>query len=303
MPHLVERCFRAAGVEMADLLRLEPVDPMYRAVFADGSELFVRQGREAMTEEVRRQCGAHDAAAFERFCDWLGRLYRTEMPHFIERNHDGPLDLVRPLGPAARPGAARRVRPARRGGGAPVPRRAAAAAAQLPVALRRPGALRGARPVRGHHLHGRGQRRRRPGGRDARAPRGPGHRGGQGRRPAALRGARRADPAGRGVDRDRCGACAWRAARWSAADAVVCNPDLPVAYRTLVPGLPPPRAVRRGRYSPSAVVWHAGVRGPLPRGRPTTTSTSGARGTPRSARCSATGAACPSRRGWSASRR
>ena len=34
------------------------------------------------------------------------------------------------------------------------------------------------------------------------------------------------------------------------ADAVVCNPDLPVAYRTLLPGLPAPRAVRTGRYSP-----------------------------------------------------
>ena len=32
MPHLVERCFHAAGVEMHDLLRLAPVDPMYRAV-------------------------------------------------------------------------------------------------------------------------------------------------------------------------------------------------------------------------------------------------------------------------------
>jgi phytoene desaturase len=46
----------------------------------------------------------------------------------------------------------------------------------------------------------------------------------------------------------------------------VCNPDLPVAYRTLLPGLPAPRTVRRGRYSPSAVVWHAGVRGELPAG-------------------------------------
>ena len=121
MPHLVERCFHAAGVEMADLLRLEPVDPMYRAVFADGSELRVRQGREAMTEEVRQVCGAADAAAFERFCDWLGRLYRTEMPHFIERNYDGPLDLIRPLAAGRRPGAARGVRPARPRRGAPVP--------------------------------------------------------------------------------------------------------------------------------------------------------------------------------------
>ena len=45
------------------------------------------------------------------------------------------------------------------------------------------------------------------------------------------------------------------------ADAVVCTLDLPVAYRQLLPDLRPPRAVRHGSYSPSAVVWHVGVRG------------------------------------------
>jgi phytoene desaturase len=45
------------------------------------------------------------------------------------------------------------------------------------------------------------------------------------------------------------------------ADAVVCNPDLPVAYRTLLPGTPMPRVARRGKYSPSCVLWHVGVKG------------------------------------------
>jgi phytoene desaturase len=45
------------------------------------------------------------------------------------------------------------------------------------------------------------------------------------------------------------------------ADAVVCTVDLPTAYEQLLGDLRPPRAVRRGRYSPSAVVWHVGVRG------------------------------------------
>lgn len=46
-----------------------------------------------------------------------------------------------------------------------------------------------------------------------------------------------------------------------AADAVVCTLDLPAAYQQLLGDLRPPRAVRRGNYSPSAVVWHIGVRG------------------------------------------
>jgi phytoene desaturase len=45
------------------------------------------------------------------------------------------------------------------------------------------------------------------------------------------------------------------------ADAVVCTVDLPVAYRTFLSDLKPPRAARSGSYSPSAVVWHVGVRG------------------------------------------
>jgi phytoene desaturase len=97
---------------MADLLTLERVDPMYRACFDDGSELRVRHGREAMTEEVRATCGPGEAASFERFCAWLERLYRVEMPHFIERDYDSPLDLLRPLQPAidlVRLGAFRRL--------------------------------------------------------------------------------------------------------------------------------------------------------------------------------------------------
>jgi phytoene desaturase len=43
------------------------------------------------------------------------------------------------------------------------------------------------------------------------------------------------------------------------ADAVVCTLDLPTAYAQLLGDLRPPRAARRGRYSPSAVVWHVGV--------------------------------------------
>jgi phytoene desaturase len=50
-----------------------------------------------------------------------------------------------------------------------------------------------------------------------------------------------------------------------AADAVVCNVDVAVAYRSLL-GLPPPRVARQGRYSPSCIVWLAGGRGALPEG-------------------------------------
>src|SRR5829696_10437783 len=100
MPDIVEGCFRAAGADMADHPRLAPVDPMYRATFADGSTIRVWHGRERMAAEIAETCGPVEAAAFGRFCDWLGRLYRVELPNFIDTNIDSPLDLARPLGPA-----------------------------------------------------------------------------------------------------------------------------------------------------------------------------------------------------------
>lgn len=99
MTGLLAEVFRAAGTDMADHLTLAPVDPMYRAVFADGSAVHVRHGRDAMTEEIRRECGEKDAREFGRFCDWLGRLYRLELPNFIDRSFDSPLDLAWPLRP------------------------------------------------------------------------------------------------------------------------------------------------------------------------------------------------------------
>jgi phytoene dehydrogenase-like protein len=81
MPEVLTATFAAAGSELADFVRLHPVDPMYRAVFGDGSTLYIRSGREAMTEEIRAFSGPHDAEAFGRFSDWLERLHRIEMSH------------------------------------------------------------------------------------------------------------------------------------------------------------------------------------------------------------------------------
>ena len=46
------------------------------------------------------------------------------------------------------------------------------------------------------------------------------------------------------------------------ADVVVANPDLPVLYDQLLP-VGPPRRVRRGRYSPSCLVWLLGTSQPV----------------------------------------
>jgi phytoene dehydrogenase-like protein len=38
--------------------------------------------------------GSLDTAAFDSFVDWLRKLYRVEMPNFINRNYDSPLGLL-----------------------------------------------------------------------------------------------------------------------------------------------------------------------------------------------------------------
>jgi phytoene desaturase len=265
MPHLVERCLAAAGADMASLLTLTPVDPMYRACFADGSQLRVRHGREAMAEEVRAVCGPDQAAAFARFADWLERLYRVEMPHFIERNYDSPADLARPLRPAVeliRLGAFGRL--ARTVGRRFTDERLVRLftfqslyAGLAPMeALAVYAVITYMDVVNGVVVP----------------------EGGMHALPRALAAA--AEKAGA---RFRYGAPVERILLERGTDgpvtgvrlvggetlparAVVCTADLPVAYRTLLPGLRPPRLARTGTFSPSAVVWHAGVRGRLPAG-------------------------------------
>jgi phytoene desaturase len=265
MPHLVERCFAAAGAEMDGLLALRPVDPMYRACFADGTELRVRHGRDAMTEEVRTTCGAREADSFVRFCGWLQRLYDVEMRSFIERQFDGPLDLVRPLGPAidlVRLGGFRRLGPAvarwfdderlRRlfsfqsmyAGLAPYE------ALALYAVITYMDTVNGVFvPVGGMHALPTAL---------ATAAEKAGAQFRYGARVERIVLANGTDGPVRGVR--------LAGGELVPAGAVVANPDLPVAYRTLLPGLDPPRAVRRGRYSPSALVWHIGGRGELPGG-------------------------------------
>jgi phytoene desaturase len=260
MPHLVEACFEAAGTDMAGLLTLDRVDPMYRACFADGSELRVRHERDAMLDEIRAVCGAREAERFVEFCAWLERLYAVEMPHFIARNFGSPLDLARPLRPAVELVRLRAFR-----------RLAAMVGSYFADdRLRRLFSFQsmyaGLAPyealaiyavitymdvVNGVYVP----------------------RGGMHALPVAL--ARAAEKAGAQfryeapVERvllehgthGRVRGVRLAGGEVIAAEHVVCNPDLPVVYRTLLDGLTPPRRVQRGRYSPSALVWHAGVRG------------------------------------------
>jgi phytoene desaturase len=258
MPDLVRRAFEAAGREMDSYVTIDRVDPMYRASFADGSVLHVRHGREAMSDELREFAGPGAAQAFGEFCDWLQDLYAVEMPHFIDTNFDSPVDLLKPwkagldlirLGGFGRldkkvasffeDERLRRVFSFQSMYAGLAPRDALALFAVITYMDSVEGVYV---PRGGVHAIATGL---------ARAI---GHAGVDVRYDAPVtRILRTGEGAVSGVelgDSDRL-----------PADVVVCNADLPVAYRTLLGGVDAPRAARRGAYSPSCLLWVAGVRG------------------------------------------
>jgi phytoene desaturase len=261
MTGILADVYAAAGADMAEHLTLKPVDPMYRACYADGSEILVRHGREAMTEEVRDKAGPAEAAGFGRFCDYLSDLYRLELPNFIDRNFDNVLDIAKPPWPL--------VRLVRMGGLRKLanvvgdyfsdPRLQKIFSFQAMYAGLSPFealaiycVITYMDTVEGVFFP----------------------EGGMHAIPRTL--AAVAEKAGASF---RYGATVDAVVRTTdgmvtgvrlaggemvPADAVVLNPDLPVAYKELLAGVKAPRVARNGHYSPSCAVWLAGVKGSLP---------------------------------------
>jgi phytoene desaturase len=96
MPDLLDEAFSAVGSSLAARVELTRLEPAYRAHFADGSTIAVHTGADAMAEEVRRVAGPREAAGYLRLRQWLTDLYRVQRDTFIGANFDSPLDLVGP---------------------------------------------------------------------------------------------------------------------------------------------------------------------------------------------------------------
>lgn len=260
MVDLLDQAFRAVGRRADDYLTMQLLDPAYRACFDDGSTLHVRHGVEAMRAEIARECGSVDAAAYEEFVVWLRKLYLTELPHFIDVNFDRPTDLLRNPVAAARLvalGGFERLGPAieRRFSDPRLHRifsfQAMYAGLAPAQALALYAVITYMDSVEGVWFP----------------------EGGMRAVPDAM--AQAAMDAGvefhygATVDRITCAQGRATGVRLAGgerldADAVVCTLDLPVAYEELLPEVPTPRVAARGRYSPSCVVWHLGVKGAPP---------------------------------------
>ncbi|WP_433270123.1 phytoene desaturase family protein [Actinosynnema sp. CS-041913] len=96
MPELADEALHAVGESLRDRLDLRPVEPAYRARFADGGVLDVHADADAMEAEVRRFAGPAEAAGYRALRAWLSDLYRAEKDTFIGANFDSPLNLLTP---------------------------------------------------------------------------------------------------------------------------------------------------------------------------------------------------------------
>lgn len=94
MPELIAEPLQAVGEDLNDWLELSPIDPAYRAYYPDGSTLDVRTDTTRMAAEIARVCGAREADGYLRFVDFTRKLWQLERDHFIDRNLDTPIDLM-----------------------------------------------------------------------------------------------------------------------------------------------------------------------------------------------------------------
>ena len=258
MINLIDDALSHLGTSAHEEMDLTLLDPAYRAKFADGSTIFVRHGHEAMREEIRSTCGAKDAAAFDTFVVWLRKLYEVEMPHFIDVNFDTPADLLRnPLAAAklVRLGGFRRLGPVIRER-FDDPRlhrifsfQAMYAGLAPEDALALYAVITYMDSIEGVYFPAGGMRAV-PETMAAALARN----GVEFRYDTTVQTIlTRPDGTVAGLELDP--------GQPLACDAVVCTADLPVAYRTLLADVPAPSVLKRANYSPSAVVWHLGVKG------------------------------------------
>jgi phytoene desaturase len=250
MPELLEEAFASVDERMSDWLDLIRLDPAYRAHFPDGSTLDVIADTARMAGEVSRVCGPREADGYLRFVDYARELWRLQRDDFIDRNMDSPRDLLtgnllRLIGAGGfrqldakisqffKDPRTRRIFSFQSMYAGLAPTKALAIYAVIAYLD----------AVAGVYFP----------------------RGGIHAVPLALAGAAekhgvtfRFETTVTGVEvrSGRAAAVTTETGERIPADVVVLNPDLPVAYRDLLPKTP--RRVHRLRHSPSAVVVHVG---------------------------------------------
>ncbi len=96
MPSLIQDALNCVGEDMKDWLELMPVSPLYRAFYADGSQLDVHADTKEMEAEIALKISAKEAQGYREYVEFVTKLYKYEINDFIDRNIDSPLNLLTP---------------------------------------------------------------------------------------------------------------------------------------------------------------------------------------------------------------
>jgi phytoene desaturase len=96
MPSLIEDAFNSVGEQMKDWLDLIPLRPLYRAFYHDGSQLDVYPDTKEMEAEIAKVIGPEEAIGYRNYVDFVTKLYKYEINDFIDRNIDSPFGLLTP---------------------------------------------------------------------------------------------------------------------------------------------------------------------------------------------------------------
>ena len=96
MPSLIEDALACVGESLSDWMELIPLNPLYRAFYADGSTLDVHADTARMEAEIADVIGGDEALGYRKYVDFVTKLYKYEMNDFIDRNIDTPFDLLTP---------------------------------------------------------------------------------------------------------------------------------------------------------------------------------------------------------------
>ena len=94
MRPVFEELFAAAGRRLEDYLTLQPVEPLTRYFYRDGTVLDASRDLARMAEQIAR-LDARDVEGYRDFLTWAARLYRITSPTFIYNEPPSPRSFAR----------------------------------------------------------------------------------------------------------------------------------------------------------------------------------------------------------------
>jgi len=89
------KLFRDVGERFEDHLQITLCDPNYRTFFADGNRIDCTTNVAKMIRQIEALSGPKDAAEYPQMLGKLADLYHSSVPNFVRRNYDSPLDLAK----------------------------------------------------------------------------------------------------------------------------------------------------------------------------------------------------------------